>query len=33
MGRESVTDNLIDKTFVVSDYSLIWEKNLPTDTR
>jgi hypothetical protein len=26
VGRASVTDSLIDKSFVVPDYALIWEK-------
>jgi hypothetical protein len=26
VGRESLTDNLINKSFVVSDYALILEK-------
>ncbi len=31
MGRASVTDSLIDKSFVVPDYALIWKKiNPPT---
>jgi len=28
VGRESVTDNLINKSFVVSDYALIWGKKI-----